>query len=111
MRMVRSAIYALSDRWALGWMKRRSKRSEVGGSNPVRRTASLYPSSRPFEVNFRSLSDQSLSNQSFWHLVRAVFAPPEGASRPVVVKADCPPRPTAAENGLVTVSFDVDQSG
>jgi len=27
------------------------------------------------------------------------------------VKADCPPRPTAAENGLVTVSFDVDQSG
>lgn len=59
------------------------------------------------EVNLRLLP-----GPSEWGLARAVFNPPEGATRPVVTEAPYSPsfsypRPT---NGSVGISFDVNQT-
>jgi TonB family protein len=58
------------------------------------------------EVNFRLLRD------SAWALARAVFNPPEGATRPVITIAPYPEIYTpAGQTGSVTISFDVDPTG
>lgn len=46
-----------------------------------------------------------------WHLVRAVFRPPPGATRPVVIQAKFPPTVDIEENASVTIAFDVGQKG
>jgi TonB family protein len=46
-----------------------------------------------------------------WHLVSAAFDPPQGASRPVVLKTQFPPTSDLEENVSVQVSFDVDPDG
>jgi TonB family protein len=58
------------------------------------------------EVNFRLLRD------SKWALTRAVFNPPEGATRPVVTAAPYPPIYTpAGQTGSIAISFDVNPTG
>jgi TonB family protein len=58
------------------------------------------------EINFSVLRD------SAWALTRAVFNPPEGATRPVITKAPYPDiHAPAGQTGSVTVSFDVDPNG
>lgn len=57
------------------------------------------------EIVFRSKS-----NERFWHLIRAAFTLPKGASRPVVTQAAYPPY-GPPENATFTVSFDVDRTG
>lgn len=46
-----------------------------------------------------------------WHLERAAFDSPEGASRPVVRKTLYPPATDSEENVAVQLSFDVDITG
>lgn len=59
------------------------------------------------EVNFRLLREPGA-----WALTRAVFTPPEGATRPVITLAPYPPIYTpTGRTGSVTISFDVDPNG
>jgi TonB family protein len=46
-----------------------------------------------------------------WHAVRAVFFPPDGATRPVLIKTKFPPTVDEEENASVTISFDVQPNG
>jgi TonB family protein len=46
-----------------------------------------------------------------WHAVRVVFALPDGAARPVVIKTKFPATVDEEENASVTVAFDVPPSG
>jgi TonB family protein len=46
-----------------------------------------------------------------WHLVRAVFQPPPGSTRPVLVQARFPPTADLEENASVTVAFEVGPQG
>jgi TonB family protein len=46
-----------------------------------------------------------------WHLVRAVFRPPPGTTRPVLIHAKFPPTVDIEENALVTIAFDVGLKG
>jgi TonB family protein len=46
-----------------------------------------------------------------WHLARAAFDPPAGASRPVVIETRYPAASDTEQNVLVQVSFDVDIQG
>jgi TonB family protein len=48
---------------------------------------------------------------SGWALSRAVFDPPEGATRPVLNRAPSPRAASALANGSVAISFDVDPNG
>jgi TonB family protein len=58
------------------------------------------------DINFRLLRDGA------WSLTRAVFNPPEGATRPVITKAPYPEIYTpGGQTGSVTISFDVDPNG
>ena len=59
------------------------------------------------EMNFR------LSvGRGQWTLSRALFAPAEGTTRPVLIAPPYPPAYAAAgPDGSVTISFDVDQNG
>jgi TonB family protein len=46
-----------------------------------------------------------------WHAVRAVFFPPEGVERPVLIKTKFPATVDEEENASVTISFDVGLNG
>jgi TonB family protein len=46
-----------------------------------------------------------------WHLVSASFDPPNGVSRPVVLKTQFPPTSRLEENVSVQISFEVDPNG
>lgn len=46
-----------------------------------------------------------------WHSVRAIFILPDGAARPVLVKAKFPATVDEEENASVTISFDVPLNG
>jgi TonB family protein len=60
------------------------------------------------EMNFRLL----LEGRGEWVLSRALFAIPEGTTRPVLTAAPYPPAyATTGPNGSVTISFDVDPKG
>ncbi|HEV2690716.1 MAG TPA: TonB family protein [Bryobacteraceae bacterium] len=58
------------------------------------------------EVNYRLLLDSRV-----WHLARAAFTQPTGATRARIVKAKYPGPSGPAERATVTVSFDVDEKG
>jgi len=58
------------------------------------------------EVNFRLLLDERQ-----WHLSSVAFAPFDGASRPVLVKATYPDTSGPAEVASVSLSLDVDEKG
>ena len=58
------------------------------------------------EVNFRYLD-----TKSDWHLERAVFQTPEGASRPTLARFDYPADSPAAGDGSVSMSFEVGPDG
>jgi len=63
------------------------------------------------EVNFR------IQGESRWFLMRAVFNPPEGTTRPFLIQAPYPPDTiTSADikngpHGSVAISFDVEPDG
>jgi TonB family protein len=46
-----------------------------------------------------------------WHAVRAIFVPPDGASRPVVIKTKFPATVDEEENASVTIAFQVGRNG
>jgi TonB family protein len=46
-----------------------------------------------------------------WHAVRAIFASPDGAARPVVIKTTFPATVDEEENASVTIAFDVGRNG
>jgi TonB family protein len=46
-----------------------------------------------------------------WHAVRAIFVPPDGAARPVVVRTKFPATVDEEENASVTISFEVGPNG
>lgn len=46
-----------------------------------------------------------------WHLSRAVFRPPPGSTRPVVIRAKFPPTVEIEENASVTIAFEVGLKG
>jgi TonB family protein len=46
-----------------------------------------------------------------WHVVRVVFAPPDGAARPVVIKTKFPATVDEEENASVTIAFEVGRNG
>jgi TonB family protein len=46
-----------------------------------------------------------------WHLVRAVFQPPPGATRPVLINVKFPPTVDEEENASVTMTFDIEPTG
>jgi TonB family protein len=46
-----------------------------------------------------------------WHAVRAVFLPPDGAARPIVIKTKFPTTVDEEENASVTIAFDVGAKG
>ena len=46
-----------------------------------------------------------------WHLVRAVFRPPPGSTRPVLIQAKFPPTVDVEENASVTIAFEVGGKG
>lgn len=61
------------------------------------------------EVNFRLSRERGA-----WALSRAVFHPPEGATRPVITVAPYPPISIctpAGRTGNAAISFDVDPNG
>jgi TonB family protein len=57
------------------------------------------------EVNFRLLDEVG------WHLTRAEFRLPEGASRPVLETAQDPGSAADADRATVTMAFDIDEKG
>jgi TonB family protein len=57
------------------------------------------------EVNFH------LDDLAIWRVTRALFAPPDSASRPVLVQAAYPADLGSNLNDSVSVSFDVDNNG
>ncbi len=57
------------------------------------------------EVRFR------MENSLPWHLARAVFTPPEGASRPVLLEAPYPADAGNPSLDTVRIGFDVDDNG
>jgi TonB family protein len=57
------------------------------------------------EVNFRLL------DKAGWHLTRAEFRLPEGASRPVLETAKGPSGAADADSATVTMTFDIDEQG
>jgi TonB family protein len=58
------------------------------------------------EMNFRLLE-----NRSPWTLTRALFNPPAGTMRPVLLQAPYPADIGLSASGNVDVSFDVDENG
>ena len=46
-----------------------------------------------------------------WHAVRAIFQPPRGAMRPVLIRAQFPATVDEEGNAAVTIAFDVDTNG
>jgi TonB family protein len=56
------------------------------------------------DVNFRLL-------QAKWHLGRAEFHLPDGASRPIVAMAKAPRVADDAAKAMTTVDFDIDENG
>jgi TonB family protein len=46
-----------------------------------------------------------------WHAVRAVFFPPDGVERPVLIKTKFPATVDQEENASVTITFDVGPGG
>lgn len=58
------------------------------------------------EINFRMMT-----SASEWHLARATFTAPEGATLPSVTKAPYPPPSGKAQEGSVALAFDVDEQG
>jgi TonB family protein len=46
-----------------------------------------------------------------WHAVRAIFVPPDGAARPVVIKTKFPATVDEEENASVTIAFEVGRNG
>ncbi|HLH40800.1 MAG TPA: TonB family protein [Bryobacteraceae bacterium] len=58
------------------------------------------------KVNFRLLI-----RREDWHLTRATFEAPDGASEPVIVSAPYPEPDKSPEPSMVKVSFDVDTEG
>ena len=57
------------------------------------------------EVNFRLLDKMG------WHLTRAKFHLPEGASRPILETAQGPDSAAKADGATVTVAFVIDEQG
>jgi TonB family protein len=57
------------------------------------------------EVNFRLVGVKQ------WHLSRATFHVPAGASRPTLIKPEFPPDSSTQEPRSVTLTFDVDEHG
>lgn len=58
------------------------------------------------EVSFRLLGDRRA-----WHLERAVFDVPQGATQPRLVQAPYPQPSGAEQTGAVRLSFDVNEQG
>lgn len=46
-----------------------------------------------------------------WHVVRAIFHPPDGAARPVLIQTKFPATVDQEENASVTLGFDVGPQG
>jgi len=46
-----------------------------------------------------------------WHAVRAVFFPPDGVTRPVLIRTKFPATVDEEENTSVTIAFDVGRNG
>jgi TonB family protein len=46
-----------------------------------------------------------------WHLVRAIFRPPPGSTRPVLIRTKFPPTVDIEENASVTIAFEVGLKG
>jgi TonB family protein len=57
------------------------------------------------EVNYRLL------DKAGWHLTRAEFRLPEGASRPLLETAQGPDSAGYADSASVTMAFDIDEQG
>jgi TonB family protein len=57
------------------------------------------------EVNFRLVGVKQ------WHLARAIFNLPAGATRPTLIKSEFPPDSSSQEPHSVTLTFDVDEHG
>lgn len=58
------------------------------------------------DVDFRLLI-----GRGDWHLARAAFDTPAGATRPVLIKAEYPEAERSEQSAAVTVSFLVDEQG
>lgn len=69
------------------------------GERPVQAMARV-------EVNFRLLI-----RREDWHLTRAGFETPQGASQPVILSAPYPEHDKSGEASTAKVSFDVDDQG
>ena len=75
--------------------------------NPGLKDGMQVPVMVEVEVNFRLSRERGA-----WALSRAVFHPPEGATRPVITVAPYPPIYTpAGRTGNAAISFDVDPNG
>jgi TonB family protein len=71
------------------------------------RSRPLQPGfNRDVRVEFRLPQDANS-----WHVARAAFSTPEGATRPVLLKARYPQRSSQVPNATVSVSFDVSEQG
>lgn len=66
---------------------------------------------RPVSVVETVQAGFHLGDKDPWRLIRATFKTPEGASRPSVVKTEFPPPAGTGEVGVVSLSFDVDETG
>jgi TonB family protein len=73
---------------------------------PGQKEGKPVPVLTTIEVNFRLAGKAGR-----WHLTRAVFNPPAGASAPSVVTQEFPPDSPAQEPRSVTLTFDVDEHG
>ncbi len=73
---------------------------------PATKDAQPVPVAIDIEVNFRMMA-----SAREWHLARATFTAPEGATLPAVMKAPYPTPSGTAEQGSVALAFDVDEQG
>jgi TonB family protein len=74
---------------------------------PGKKAGESVPVIATIEVNFRLLPN---SNQVLWHLARADFHQPEGATRPTVEKTTTP-RVAASDGAKVVITFDINEQG
>jgi TonB family protein len=72
---------------------------------PGQKAGNPVPVIATIDVNFR------LASVKQWHLARAVFNLPSGASRPTLIEPAFPPDSSAQEPRSVTLTFDVDEHG
>jgi TonB family protein len=73
--------------------------------DPAMRHGEPVSARAQIEVNFRLLDNAG------WHVARAEFHLPEGASRPVLETAEGPESAADADRASVTMAFDIDEIG